>query len=45
MRNFEERINLINKVTKKDIISLAKKLKLNTVYFLEGADKYEKKDI
>lgn len=42
---FEERINLINKVTKKDIISLAKKLKLNTVYFLEGADKYEKKDI
>ncbi len=40
---FDERINLINKVTKKDIISLAKKLKLNTIYFLEGEDKNDKK--
>lgn len=32
----EERIKNIEKVTKEDIITLAKKIKLDTIYFLEG---------
>ena len=32
--NYEEYINKINFVTKKDIIDLANKIQINTIYFL-----------
>ena len=33
--NFEEYINEVNKVTKQEIIDLAKKIEINTIYFLK----------
>ena len=38
----DERINKINKVNKKSITSLASKIKLDTIYLLEGRDNSEK---
>jgi predicted Zn-dependent peptidase len=35
----EERIKRFNKVSKEDIIRVAKKVKLNTIYLLTGEDK------
>ena len=35
-KDIEERIDNINKITKKDIINLSKKIHLNTIYILEG---------
>ncbi len=32
----EERLNKIEKITKKDVIEVAKKIKINTIYLLEG---------
>ena len=40
--NIDQRINNINKVTKNDVISLASKIKLDTIYLLEGGEECEK---
>lgn len=39
--NIDQRINNINKVTKNDVISLASKIKLDTIYLLEGGEECE----
>ena len=36
------RINNINKVTKSDVVKLASKIHLDTIYLLEGGDELEK---
>lgn len=36
--NFEKRIEEIKKITKEDIIALARKVSINTVYLLEGVE-------
>lgn len=41
----EERIRKIGKVTKKQIQTLAKKVKINTIYLLEGVLNHEENDI
>ena len=38
----EDRFNKINKVTKNDVIKLASKIHLDTIYLLEGEDNEEK---
>ena len=37
--NIDQRINNINKVTKSDVVALANKVHLDTIYLLEGGDK------
>lgn len=39
--NFEKRIEQINKITKEDIINLARKINMHTVYLLEGTETHE----
>lgn len=39
--SIDQRINKINKVTKADIVSLASKIHLDTIYLLEGGDASE----
>lgn len=39
--NIEDRKDNIMKVTKEDIVKLASKIHLNTIYLLEGSDEYE----
>lgn len=36
---YDERVKEIKKVTKEDVIEVAKKIKLNTIYLLKGEDK------
>lgn len=38
----EERVKIMNKVTKKDIIKVAKKIEMDTVFLLEGVKKDER---
>ena len=38
----EERVKIMNKVTKKDIIKVAKKIEMDTVFILEGVKKDER---
>ena len=38
LTNNEKRIEQINKITKEDVISLARKVSINTVYLLEGTE-------
>ena len=38
----EDRIKNIKKVTKEDIINLAKKIHIDTIYLLHGGDRFEK---
>ena len=40
--DMDMRINNINKVTKSDVVSLANKIHLDTIYLLEGGDNHEK---
>ena len=40
--DIETRIKMINKVTKKSVVKLAKKVHLDLIYLLEGVDKDEK---
>ena len=40
--DMNQRINNINKVTKSDVVSLANKVHLDTIYLLEGGDANEK---
>ena len=41
----EKRLREIKKITKKDIVSVANKIKLNKIFFLEGTLKNEKNEI
>ena len=34
--NYEEYINKINKISKQDVIDLANKIQINTIYFLKN---------
>ena len=36
---YDERVKEFKKISKKDVIEVAKKVKLNTIYLLSGEDK------
>ena len=38
----EERVKIMNKVTKKDIVKVAKKIEMDTVFLLEGVKEDER---